>query len=82
MDVRKLRGAFLRCRYSVLRLIAAIEAMLATYQKSGRLIGRLTGAGVSLRIGRDHSTRSDVLCFREFPRYRGAKQLLLRACQV
>jgi hypothetical protein len=46
MDVRKLRSAFLRFHYSLLRLIAAIEDVLETYQEMGGLIGRLTAAGV------------------------------------
>jgi hypothetical protein len=41
MDMRKLRGAYFRVRYSFLRLIAAIEDVLETYQEMG-LIGRLT----------------------------------------
>ena len=41
MDLRKLRRAFLRVRYRVLRFIAAIEAMLETYQEMG-LIGGLS----------------------------------------
>ena len=43
MDVRKLHGTFLRIRYSFLRLIAAIEDVLATYQKVG-LIRRMLAA--------------------------------------
>ena len=43
MDVRKLRDAFLRVRYGFLRLIAAIEDVLETYQKVG-LIRRLTAS--------------------------------------
>ena len=49
MDVRKLRGAFLRVRYSILRLIAAIEDVLETYQTVG-LIRRLTDAGAHLAL--------------------------------
>jgi hypothetical protein len=47
MDVCKLRGAFLRCRYSVVCLVAAIEAMLETYQEMG-LIGELSLFAFSL----------------------------------
>jgi hypothetical protein len=46
MDVRKLRSAFLRVRYSFLRLIAAIEDVLATDQEMG-LVRRLTGVGLN-----------------------------------
>ena len=45
MDVRKLRGAFLRFHYSLLRLIAANEDILESYQEMARLIGRLIAAG-------------------------------------
>jgi hypothetical protein len=44
MDIRKLRRAFLRVRYSFLHLIAVVEDVLATYQKIG-LSRSLTGAG-------------------------------------
>ena len=43
MDVRKLRGPLLRVHYNFLRLIAAIEDVLATDQEMG-LTCRLTGA--------------------------------------
>ena len=74
MDVRKLRGAFLLVRYSVLRLLAATEAVLETYQEMG-LIGRLTVLSVleniegwpektvAYRVHRASRTQPSLLCF-------------------
>src|SRR5262245_25028876 len=66
MDMRKPRGALLRVSYSVLRLIAVVEAMLETNQKMGP-IGQLTGAGRPFDIACVNSATLTRNLFKRLP---------------